>query len=118
MEPEIEDIVQTAAAFKALSDPTRLRILLFLRSCRSDVAVSESGEVREAVGLTVGAICCHITGFDSSNSTISHHLKELRTAGLIEMERRGQRMICSVRSAPLERLAAFLELIQVEDCGG
>ena len=47
-----------AAMCKALGDPTRLRILEFLRSCCCPVAVDETGEVRRTQGPTAGEVCC------------------------------------------------------------
>lgn len=99
---------ELAAMFKALGDPTRLRIFTFLRDCCCPVAVGESGEVRPVVGPTVGEVCCHVTGAERINSTISHHLKELRLAGLITVERRGKNMICGVRREAAARLTAYL----------
>jgi ArsR family transcriptional regulator len=62
-----------ARRFKALGDPVRLRLL-------SMIASHEGGE----------ACVCELTvGFDVSGPTISHHLKVLREAGLIDGERRG-----------------------------
>lgn len=62
-----------ARRFKALGDPVRLRLL-------SMIASHEGGE----------ACVCELTvGFEVSGPTISHHLKVLREAGLIDGERRG-----------------------------
>src|SRR6266568_3638710 len=97
-----------AAKFKALGDPTRLRIFEFLRSCCCPVAVDESGGVSTVDGPTVGEVCCHITGIERPTSTISFHLKELRNAGLISMERRGKHILCGVNQKSVEQLAAFL----------
>jgi ArsR family transcriptional regulator len=94
--------------FKALGDPTRLHIFEFLRSCCGPVAIEESGAVRPVVGPTVGEVCCHVTGAEQINSTISHHLKELRLAGLITVERRGKNMVCGVNDATIRALAAYL----------
>jgi ArsR family transcriptional regulator, arsenate/arsenite/antimonite-responsive transcriptional repressor len=100
--------LDVAAMFKALGDPTRLHIFEFLRSCCCPVAVEETGAVRHVEGPTVGEVCCHVTGAEQINSTISHHLKELRLAGLITVERRGKNMICGVNREAVAALTAFL----------
>jgi|SRR5579862_6611328 len=103
------DQKEVAAMFKALGDPTRLRIFTFLRSCEGPVAVGEEGEVRPVCGPTVGEVCCQVTGAEKISSTISFHLKELRNAGLISVERRGKNMVCAVNPAAVEVLKAYLE---------
>src|SRR5580700_1112959 len=107
-----------AAMFKALGDPTRLHIFEFLRSCCCPVAVAETGEVRPVTGPTVGEVCCHVTGAEQINSKISHHLKELRLAGLITVERRGKNMICGVNREAVAALAAYLAAEVPDDCCG
>ncbi|GAY09715.1 arsenical resistance operon repressor [Pseudonocardia sp. N23] len=68
-----DEATTLAAAFKALGDPVRLRLV-------SLIAAHEGGE----------ACVCDLTGaFEVTGPTISHHLKVLRTAGLIAGERRG-----------------------------
>jgi ArsR family transcriptional regulator len=101
------DLKEIAGMCKALGDPTRLRIFQFLRSCCGKVALDETGDVCPVDGPTVGDVCCHITGVDKASSTISFHLKELRNAGLITMERRGKHMICDIDHDALARFAAF-----------
>ena len=59
-------------------------------------------------GPTVGEVCCRITGADKITSTISHHLKELRLANLITVERRGKHMICGVNRDAVQALTAYL----------
>jgi len=108
MEIPVNERLDVAAMFKALGDPTRLRIFEFLRSCCCPVAVDEAGEVRPVSGPTVGEVCCHVTGAEQINSKISHHLKELRLAGLITVERRGKNMICGVNRAAVAALANYL----------
>jgi ArsR family transcriptional regulator len=87
-------------AFRALSDPTRLAIFELVR------AVSP-GEARTAEDLerSVSQIASH---FNLSLSTVSHHLKELRRAGLIKCERRGQFVYCSTDEQILRELATFI----------
>jgi ArsR family transcriptional regulator, arsenate/arsenite/antimonite-responsive transcriptional repressor len=81
-----------ARVFKALADPVRLRLL-------SMIAGAESGE----------ACVCQLTvGFDVSGPTISHHLKVLREAGLIEGDRRGTWIYYRVLPQALEAASAVL----------
>ena len=101
-------ISDMALMFKALGDPTRLRIFDFLRAQCCPVAVGEDGDVEPTCGPTAGAVCCHITGQAEINSTISHHLKELRLAGLITMERRGKTMVCGVNRGAAVQLSFYL----------
>lgn len=58
-------------------------------------------------GPTVGEVCCCVTGTVKVSSTMSFHLKELRNAGLITMERRGKNMVCGVDREVLASLAAY-----------
>lgn len=67
------EAAQLATTFKALADPVRLRLL-------------------SLIGSSAGAdVCvCELTpAFNLSQPTISHHLRLLREAGLIDSERRG-----------------------------
>jgi ArsR family transcriptional regulator len=100
--------LDVAAIFEALGDPTRLRIFEFLRSCHCPMAVEETGDVRPDVGPTVGEVCCRVAGAEQINSKISHHLKYLRLAGLIPVERCGKNMICGVNREAVVALAAYL----------
>jgi ArsR family transcriptional regulator len=108
MDKLTDDQEDLSAMFKALGDPTRLRIFEFLRGCCCPVAVEETGDVRPVLGPTVGEICCQVTGAEKITSSISFHLKELRLAGLITMERRGKNMICGVNRDAVAKLAAYL----------
>jgi ArsR family transcriptional regulator len=105
----MNDDERIAGMFRALGDPTRLRIFEFLRGCCCAVAVEDSGDVRPAEGPTVGEVCCTIMpGAEKINSTISHHLKELRLSGLITIEQRGKNRVCGIDQAAVKRLAAYL----------
>lgn len=87
-----EQAADLARAFKALSDPVRLRLL-------SMIASHAGGE----------ACVCDLTdAFDLTGPTISHHLKVLREAGLIEGERRGTWVYYRVHPEVLGRLSAVL----------
>jgi ArsR family transcriptional regulator len=90
-----EQAAELAKVFKALSDPVRLRLL-------SMIAASE-GEV---------CVCEMTPAFELSQPTISHHLKLLRQAGLIDCERRGTWVYYWVRPAALDRLGTFLRTPQ------
>jgi ArsR family transcriptional regulator len=49
-------------------------------------------------------------------STISHHLKELRLAGLIRMEKRGRWIYCSVNPEALGHIREFVEGEELQTC--
>ena len=102
--------------FKALGDPTRLRIFEFLCGCCGPVAVGEEGEIRPVEGPTVGEVCCSVSGAERITSTLSFHLKELRQADLITMERRGKHMVCAVNRQSVGKLALFLGQ-SAQECG-
>jgi ArsR family transcriptional regulator len=101
------ETIDFSLVFKALGDPTRLRIFEFLRSCCCPVAVEDSGDVRPVDGPTVGEVCCSVTGADQITSTVSRHLRELKLAGLITIERRGKNMICGVNASVVAALAQY-----------
>lgn len=98
---------ELATLCHALGDPTRAHILKFLLGCCCPVAVQEGGEVSRIEDATAGEVCCHITGGEKITSTISFHLKELKKAGLIKVERRGKYMVCGANREALAGLAAF-----------
>ena len=113
MSEATNDQARRAAMFKALGDPTRLRIFEILCSCCDSTTVDvltieKSGDIRPVQGSTVGEICCKLNGAEGISSTISHHLKELRLAGLITMERSGKNVICRVNRTALGELLAYL----------
>lgn len=106
--------------FRALGDPTRRRIFEFLCERCCPVAVEETGEVHQVKGATVGDVCCHITGSDKFSSTISFHIKELRLAGLINAEKDGKFMVCSVRREAIDAMTEYLASLPSPDptlCG-
>jgi ArsR family transcriptional regulator, arsenate/arsenite/antimonite-responsive transcriptional repressor len=86
-------------AFKALGDPTRLKILDLLRArgktCCELVATDERGlcacDIEAAIGL--------------SQAATSHHMGLLRRAGLVEAEKRGRWIFYRRNEAALARVS-------------
>ena len=82
-----------ALRLKALADPVRVKLVSLLFS--SDVGEVCSCDLAAAVGL--------------SESTVSHHLSQLRRAGLVESERQGMNVYHRARGDSLTALCAVLE---------
>jgi ArsR family transcriptional regulator, arsenate/arsenite/antimonite-responsive transcriptional repressor len=81
-----------APMFKALGDPVRLRLL-------SMIAATPDGEI----------CVCDLTGaFELTGPTISHHLKVLREAGLVDADRRGTWVYYRPRAEAFTLLARLL----------
>lgn len=99
----MDRIDDLAKVFRALGDPNRLAILqLIRRRCPDGCRLSEADE-----GSSVSRIA---ERFDLSLSTVSHHLKELRNAGLIVCEKRGQWVYCGANPDVLETIREFIDL--------
>jgi ArsR family transcriptional regulator len=88
-----EDAVATAELFKALADPARVRIVNALATSRGPVCACE---FEPALGL--------------SQPTVSHHLKKLTDAGLVEREQRGKWAFFSLKRDAVEKLAVVADL--------
>ncbi len=85
-----EDATRMAAMFKALGDPVRLRMASIIAG-KPEVCV------------------CEITpAFDLSSGTISHHLRILREAGLVDSERRGTFVYYWIRPGALDAMSTLL----------
>ena len=99
-------IKEYAHIFKALSNPNRLKIFLRLSAvCSPPVGADELVCKPDMRGCScVGDIGKDL---DIVPSTISHHLKELRQAGLIKMERRGQKMECWIDPQTITTMGTF-----------
>src|SRR5919199_657383 len=80
-----------AAVAKALGDPIRLQLV--------DVLRKHAGKV---------CVCELVPLFDVAQPTLSHHLKILRRAGIVDCERRGLWAYYYVRPDALKELTAWL----------
>ena len=87
-----EQAAQVAPLLKALAEPVRLRLM-------SLIASHPGGE----------ACVCDLTGaFELSQPTISHHLKVLHEAGLLEREKRGVWVYYRARTSSLTSLGVLI----------
>ena len=82
-----------AAGFSALSDPVRLRVLSML-------ADATDGEV---------CVCDFVEPLGKSQPTISHHMKILSEAGLVQGDRRGKWVWYSFNRERLAELRAAID---------
>ncbi len=83
----------TADLFKALGDPARVRAVNLLATSAEPVCICN---LVEPLGL--------------SQPTVSHHMKKLLEAGLVEREQRGKWAYFSLRRDAVEKLAAVADL--------
>ena len=97
----IDSIAELARAFKALANPNRLQIYLNLRQCCEP---GKECSVEDAASCCVGDLGSDL---DIALSTLSHHLKELSQAGLVNTQRQGKQIHCSVNPDMVDTLAEF-----------
>ena len=95
------DVNQLATAFKALAHPNRLNIYLQLLDCCTPGTACAVDEVQKCCAGELG------TNLDVAPSTLSHHIKELHQAGLLQTSRRGQHIDYWVDPDALETLRRF-----------
>jgi ArsR family transcriptional regulator len=86
-----EDALRMAEVAKALGDPIRLQLV--------DVLRKHAGKV---------CVCELVPLFDISQPTLSHHLKKLRDAGIVDSERKGLWAYYYVIPDALKELSAWL----------
>ena len=91
-----EDAEATAALFKTLADPARVKIVNLLATSDEPVCACE---FIPALGLT--------------QATVSHHLKRLTDAGLLEREQRGKWAFFSLNPEASARLADLVHFPEV-----
>ena len=83
----------TATLFKALADPARVRAVNLLATSEEPVCI------------------CNLTGpLGLSQPTVSHHMRKLLDAGLVEREQRGRWAYFTLRRDAVARLAVVADL--------
>ena len=88
-----EEAESTAAVYRALADPARVKIVNLLATSGASVCACE---FEPALGL--------------AQATVSHHLKKLTDAGLLEREQRGKWAYFSINREAMARVAGLAEL--------
>ena len=88
-----EQAAATAELFKALADPARVRIVNVLAT--SDEAV---------------CVCNLVEPLGLAQPTVSHHMRKLLDAGLVEREQRGKWAFFSLKRDAVETLTAVADL--------
>jgi ArsR family transcriptional regulator, arsenate/arsenite/antimonite-responsive transcriptional repressor len=93
--PALDDeaAAATAELFRALGDPARVRIVNLVATSGEPVCACD---LYEPLGL--------------AQPTVSHHLKKLVEAGLLEREQRGKWAYFSLKRDAVEKLAAVADL--------
>src|SRR3954449_5325958 len=83
----------TAALFQALADPSRVKVVNLLARSGGEVCICS---LTEPLGLT--------------QPTVSHHMKKLAEAGLVEREQRGKWAYYTLNAEALRTLASVADL--------
>ena len=91
-----EEAEATASLFKALADPARVRIVNMLATTEEPVCA-----------------CEFIPALSLAQATVSHHLKKLTDAGLLEREQRGKWAYFSLNPEAAARLAGLVDFPEV-----
>ena len=89
----LQEAGATAGLFKALADPTRVRIVNLLANSTEPICVCEMN-----------------AQFDLAQPTLSHHLKKLVAVGLLTREQRGTWAYYALNDGSLQRLAEIVRV--------
>lgn len=93
---------QAARMFRALGNPKRLRLFMnLLEESKLDLA---KGRVHDCFLAKL------LGGLDLGKPTVSHHVKELADAGLIQTQREGKQLTCSIDPRGLAQLRELLAI--------
>lgn len=90
---DAEDAADLAAMLKVVADPTRLRLLHFIAQSGGDVCA-----------------CDPVEALEVSQPTVSHHLKILSEAGLLDRDKRGRWVHYTLRPEALREISDALSL--------
>jgi ArsR family transcriptional regulator len=90
---------QRTAILKALSDPKRFELLEAIARSQCPLGCTAA---HEALSI--------------APATLSHHIKELQTSGLIEVRREGKFAFLSIKPGVLEALSAYLQSLSPTNC--
>lgn len=90
---------QRTAILKGLSDPRRFELLEKIARTQCPLTCSMAGDA-----LAISA------------ATLSHHIKELQTSGLINVRREGKFAYLTIKPGVLEALAAYLQSLGPSSC--
>lgn len=99
---------ELSEAFKALGHPHRLALV------RRLIGEAMRCEPPTDAGCTLDPACCDFAELADEigvgKPTVSHHLKVLRQAGLVERIQEGRHVYCCINEDRLEQLRAFLHV--------
>ena len=100
-----DNISRFSLMFSALSNPNRLQIFDILSGCCTDNSCSAT----DLLSCCVGDLGEKL---DIAPSTLSHHLKELNRAGLVDMRREGKQVYCSINEDTLNDIRNLFDINQ------
>jgi ArsR family transcriptional regulator len=100
------DFEKYSRIFKALSNSNRVRIFSRLAACCPPGKKFDYPDENSVCVGELGKDLC------VAPSTVSHHIKELNRAGLINMERSGQNVKCWVDESIVEEIKSFFNLLE------
>jgi len=104
---ELSNLSNLSKAFKALSNEQRLKLFLMIYKWSTGGKTKEEcvGCCCEGVEKSFSRACEEL---NISRSTVSHHFKELISAGLITCTRNGQSYICNINEEAVEAIRQFV----------
>ena len=98
------DVKRLSKAFKALANPNRLQLFMnLLEESRLDLA---KGRVHDCFLASI------LENLNIGAPTVSHHVKELENAGLIETHKEGKQLICTIRPETMRELRHLFEAVR------